>query len=156
MNEVINNKKRSEILAEKILEMNFGDVILHSQIVNVIDLKYPSSAYNSTIARAKKLLKEQGYFLESIFGDGYRIIMPDNVVDHSLKHYKRGFNELNKGLDTLKHAPVTQMSSDARITYNRVADRAIRLNAAMKGVSVELKTLGKKNHPFALENIKKD
>lgn len=40
-------------------------------------------------------------------------------------------------------------------TYRRVHDRAITLAAFMKGASVELRTLGQRKHPFALENIKK-
>jgi hypothetical protein len=46
------------------------------------------------------------------------------------------------------------MSKEGLEVFRRVSDRAVTLNAAMKGASVELKTLGKKNHPFALENLK--
>ena len=39
----------------------------------------------------------------------------------------------------------------------RIHDRAVTLQAAMRGASVELKTLaGKRKHPFALENIHND
>lgn len=38
----------------------------------------------------------------------------------------------------------------------RVHDRVVILQASMQGVAVELKTLSKKNHPFALENMQKD
>lgn len=44
-----------------------------------------------------------------------------------------------------------------RMEYQRVHNRAVILQASMKGASVELKTLaGKRKHPFALENIKRD
>ena len=56
MNEVIGNKKKSEILAEKINELNYGDVITHQQIASIIEEDYPSNRYASTIAKAKKLL----------------------------------------------------------------------------------------------------
>ena len=154
MNEVLNNKKRSEILAEEIKKMNYGDILSHELISNIIKVEYPSNAYRTTISKTKNLLKEHGYFLESIIGDGYRIVEPDNVVNHSLKHYKRGFNELGKGYETLRNAPAKHMSKEGLEVYRRISDRAVTLNAAMKGASVELKTLSKKNHPFALENIK--
>lgn len=154
MNEVLDNKKRSEVLAEEIKKMNYGDILSHEFIANIIQVEYPSSGYRTTITKAKKILAESGYFLEAIIGDGYRIVEPDNVVNHSLKHYKRGFNELNKGYDTLRNAPAKHMSREGLEVYRRVSDRAITLNAAMKGAAVELKTLGKKNHPFALENIR--
>lgn len=91
--------------------------------------------------------------IENIPGDGYRITDPDDFVQQSLKHYKRGFNEMKKGYDTLTYAPVKDMTVEGRDTYMRVHDRAITLQAAMKGASVELKTLGQKKHPFALENM---
>lgn len=153
MNEVLKNKKKSEILAERIKELNYGDIITHEQISNAIDEKYPSNKYTSTIAKARKLLLSDGVYLESIIGDGYRIVEPDNVVDHSLKHYKRGFKEIQKGYNTLANAPVKKMTEEGRETYRRVYDRAVTLSASMKGAAVELKTLGKKNHPFAIENI---
>lgn len=39
----------------------------------------------------------------------------------------------------------------------RIHDRKVILQAAMKGAHVELKTLGeKRKHPFAVENIRRD
>lgn len=158
MNEVIENRKKSEILAEKISELNYGDVITHQQIAALIEEDYPSNKYTSTIAKTKKiLLRKYNKTIENIPGDGYRTVEPDNFVDQSLKHYKRGFNEMQKGFDTLEHAPIKDMTPEGLTTYRRVHDRAVILAAAMKGAHVELKTLGeKKKHPFAVENIRRD
>lgn len=153
MNEVLNNKKKSEILAEKIKELNYGDIIKHDQIADVVCEKYPSNKYSSIISKTRKLLENNGIFLESINGDGYRIVEPDEVVGHSLKHYKRGFKEMNKGYKTLENAPIEKMTDGGREIFRRTYDRATTLNAAMKGVSIELKTLGSKKHPFITENI---
>lgn len=154
MNEVIENKKKSEILAEKINEMNYGDVITHKQIASIIEEDYPSNKYSTTIAKTKKiLLKKYNKTLECIIGDGYRVTDPDDFVNQSLKHYKRGFNEMRKGYEVLEYAPTKDMTKEGRDTYRRVHDRAITLAAAMKGASVELRTLGQKKHPFALENM---
>ena len=156
MNEVIENKKKSEILAEKLNEMNYGDVITHKQIAALIKEKYKSNKYTSTIAKARKiLLKKYNRAIENIPGDGYRLVNPDDFVQQSLKHYKRGFTEMQKGYDTLTYAPTKDMTKEGRETYRRVHDRAITLAAAMKGASVELRTLGEKKHPMAIENIKK-
>lgn len=62
---------------------------------------------------------------------------------------------MQKGYDTLEYAPTKDMSKEGLSTYRRVHDRAITLAAAMKGASVELRTLGQKKHPMALENMKK-
>ena len=78
MNEIIDNRKKSEILAEKINELNYGDVISHEQIASLIEEDYPSNKYTSTIAKAKKLLlKKYSKTIENIVGDGYRLVNPD-------------------------------------------------------------------------------
>lgn len=120
MNEVLNNKKKSEVLAEKLMEMNYGDIIKHEQIAEVINVKYPSNTYTSTIAKTRRILLKNGRCLENIVGDGYRILQPDGFVDHSLKHYKRGFNEMKKGYETLVNAPTKDMTTEGRNTYRRV------------------------------------
>lgn len=155
MNEVIENKKKSEILAEKLNELSYGDFISHGQIATIIEEPYGSNKYSTTIAKARKsLLKKHNKAIQNIVGDGYRVVNPDDFVQQSLKHYKRGFTEMGKAHDTLEYAPVGDMTPEGRDTYRRVYDRAITLQAAMKGAAVELKTLGKKKHPFALENIR--
>lgn len=151
MNELIVNKKKSEILAEKIASMDYGAVIRHGEISVLIDEPYPSNKYMSTIQKAKKiLLKEYHCCIECVIGDGYRVVNPDRFVETSLRHYKRGFKEIRKAEDTLEHAPVKHMSDEGRIVYRRVYDRAIILSAAVRGAKVEMKTLSKKEHPFAL------
>lgn len=154
MNEIIENKKKSEILAEKIATLNYGDIITHKQIAEVIKEEYPSTKYSSTIQKARKiLLKQYGKIIENIVGDGYRVVQPDSFVDHSLKHYKRGFKEMQKGYDTLSCAPTKDMTPEGREIYRRVNDRAVTLAASMKGASVELKMLSKKEHPMTIGNV---
>lgn len=156
MNEIIENRKKSEVLAERINELNYGDVITHEQIASLIEEDYPSNKYTSTIAKAKKLLlKKYNKVIENIPGDGYRLTNPGDFVNQSLKHYKRGFVQMQMGYDTLEYAPTKDMSKEELSTYRRVHDRAITLAAAMKGASVELKTLGEKKHPLAPENTQK-
>lgn len=156
MNEVLDNKKKSEILAEEISKLNYEDIILHSQIAEIIQEDYGSNKYRSEIDRTKKiLLKKYNKILKSIKGDGYRVVKPDDFVGESLGHYKRGFNEMQKGQDILTNAPVKDMTDEGRTIFRRVYDRAVILNASMQGAVVELKTLGtKKKHPMAVENVK--
>lgn len=157
MNEIIENKKKSEILAEGLNELSYGDFISHEQIAAIIEEPYGSNKYSTTIAKAKKiLLKKYSKAIQNIVGDGYRVVNPDDFVQQSLKHYKRGFNEMQKGYDTLEYAPTKDMTPEGRDTYRRVYDRTIILQAAMKGASVELKTLGQKKHPLAIENMQND
>jgi hypothetical protein len=156
MNELIKNKKKSEILAETINGLQYGDVLLHTSISEIIKEPYGSTRYRSTIQKAKKiLLNNFGKTIESVIGDGYRVVNPDDFVDDSLRQYKRGFKAMQKGADILKKAPVNQMSEEGRERYRRVYDRAVILEASLKGESVTLRSLAtKKKHPMALENVR--
>ena len=58
MNEVLNNKKKSEVLAEKIKELRYGDIISHRQISVIIDENYPSNKDTTTSSKAIKSLLE--------------------------------------------------------------------------------------------------
>ena len=156
MNDIIENKTKQEILVEKLSKMNYGDFISHNQIASMIEETYPSNKYANTIAKAKKiLLKQYNRAIENVVGDGYRIVSPGDFVQQSLKHYKRGFSEMQKGYDTLECAPTKDMSKEDLNTYRRVHDRAITLAAAMKGASVELRNLGQKKHPMEIKNMRK-
>lgn len=154
MNELIETKKKSEILAEEIFNRGYGNVITHKEIENIIQEEYGSKKYNSEIARTKKIaLKKYNRCIESIRGDGYRIISPDDFTTHSLKHYKRGFKELQKGKDVLDYAPTKDMSQEGLITYRRVNDRSVLLVAAMEGAKAELKSLNRAKSLLDPDNI---
>lgn len=146
MNELIGNKKKSEILAEYISGLGYGAVLHHSDIENIIMERYGTSKYKSEISRAKKiLLKEYNRQIDSIRGDGYRVIKPDDFVPQALGFYRRGFNEMQKGVDTLENAPIKDMTEEGRSIHTRVYDRSVILLASMKGASAELKALTRRN-----------
>ena len=60
-------------------------------------------------------------------------------------------NKISKPMKSLNDMPLHE-----RMEYQRVHDRAVILQASMKGASVELKTLGKKKHPFMPEYMRND
>lgn len=154
MNEIIENKKKSEVLAEMIASLNYGDVVSHRQISTLICEKHPSPKYFSTVGKAKKiLLKEYNKVIESINGDGYRVVNPDDFVEKSLKYYKRGFNSMKKGNDILVNSPTKDMTPEGRAAHRRVSDRVVVLNASIMGARVELKELSKKTHPMDAARI---
>lgn len=141
MNKLVNNKKKSEILAEKILHLGYGEVLLHQEIEEIIQEKYKSQTYNTIIQQCKKILLKNQRAIESVKGQGYRVVEPDKFVDLSLSHYKKGFKEFQRGTDTLQSAPVKDMTDEGRRIHNRVSDRAALLQANLNGTAVELKCL---------------
>lgn len=154
MNEIIENKKKCEILAERINSLFYGDIISHKQIAMLIKEEYPSARYFSTIQKTKKiLLKKYNKIIENISGDGYRVVNPDDFVEKSLKCYKRGFNSMKKGSDILVNSPTKDMTPEGREAHRRVTDRVIVLNASIMGATVELKELSKKSHPMDVSRV---
>lgn len=130
-------------------------MIVHAKISSIVQEEYRQQKYFSVVQAAKKiLLKEYGIILESVHGDGYRLVLPDDFTRQSLRHYKRGFNEFQKGMDVLSYAPTKYMSEEGRAEYRRVNDRAVILHASIKGATVELKTLCEKRHPFLPKNLR--
>lgn len=151
MEGMLNGKRKSEVLAERISGMDYGDTILHSEISSIIKEPYPSPKYNSIVNRAKKILLEDcSRYIECVKGTGYRITHPDDFVGESQKYVKRGVSAIKKGESILTHAPVNDMTLDGRMAYNRVHDRVMILNAAVQGANVEVKLLGKKPNQTAL------
>ena len=154
MNELIENKKKSEILAEKIAAMDYGTVLLHSEIEAIIQEKHGTAKYASEISKTKKIiLKQYHKVIESVIGDGYRIIEPDDYCYQFYKHFKRGTNTIQKGHEILTNAPYKEMTAEGKEVYRRVRDRGIILMAAMQGAKAEIKTLAKKQSPFDPELI---
>ena len=92
MNEIIENRKKSEILAERLNELNYGDFISHEQIASIIEEDYPSNKYSTTIAKTKKiLLKKYNKTIENISGDGYRLTNP---VSYPVQAHMQAYHSL--------------------------------------------------------------
>ena len=120
MNEMIKTKKKWEVLYETIQHLNYGDVISHNEISRVIKEPYNSNKYCSIVNRAKKELLKVGKQIESVRGQGYRILNPDDYIDNGAKKFKQGFNRIKKGTEMLQYAPVNKMTDEGRSRYRNV------------------------------------
>jgi len=143
MSELINNKKKEEILYDYIIKLNYGDTILHQDIESIIQEKHDSKKYQSIIQKAKRKLLESSKGLENVKGIGYRVIYPDNYTDLSLKYIKSGYRKIDNGFKVLQHAPVNDMSKEGFERYRHVRDSANRLHAMVAGGCTEIKMLSK-------------
>ena len=141
MQTVTKGKKNYELLADVISKYQYGDVITHSQIEDIIGEVYGTAKYNSVISSAKKVLQEHGKAIENIRSHGYRVINPDDYIIHSARHYKRAFNEIKRGKSVLDCAPIENMTPDGKEKYRMVYDRSVLLEASMAGAQVEIKKL---------------
>ncbi|MCM1167678.1 MAG: hypothetical protein NC299_16845 [Lachnospiraceae bacterium] len=144
-------KKPQEILAEELSVREYGEAVTHSEIERItgVSKEFEKNKYNQIVQAARViLLREYGRKLENIRNVGYRLVKPGDYVKSALGHYKRSATEMKKGKETLDYAPVNDMTSDERITFNRVYDQSVILQASIEGAMVQLKILGKKSHPL--------
>lgn len=148
MSNLVEKKSKSEILAEEIGKLDYGDIIPHATISNIIHEQYGTSKYNSIVQQAKKLLLDgYGYVLKSKRADGYWIIPPNRHTDVALDGYRSGLHAIERSRKVLEHTPVNKLTPEERDVHRRVYDRAVILDASMKGAVLEIRTLAqpKKN-----------
>lgn len=155
MEQLIENKKRYEFLSEEFMKLNYGDILKHEDIAEIIQSSYPSRDYQLQVRLAlKHLWKKYNRRVKNVRKVGYRVITPDEYTNETLNCYLSGVSKIKEGTDVLNFSPVNDMTPEGREAYRRVSDKALAFNASVQGSFVELKLLGKKEHPFALENIK--
>ena len=154
MNELINNKKKWELLYEKIMVLNYGDIISHGEIAIILDEPYDTNIYRAAIARAKKSLLKIGKFIESVQGKGYRVVAPDDYNKLTISQFAQGVKKIKKGNDILTYAPTNDMSDIGRDIHRNITDRCNIIYASVTSSCVELNLLSKKNHALLPQNIR--
>ena len=149
METLIENKKRYELLSEEFMKLNYGDILKHEDIAQIIQSDYPSRDYQVQVGLAlKHLWKKYQRKVKNVRKVGYRVIVPDEYTNETLNCYLSGVQKIKEGTDIMNYAPVNSMTQEGREAYRRVQDKALAFNASVQGSIVELKLLGKKEHPF--------
>lgn len=146
---ILDEEKKSsarpwEILADFIVNKDYGDVITHGEITEVINVEREDNQYRYILQKAKKRALVAGKMIESMKNIGYRIVMPDNYSEATVNQFNRGFKCFDKGVTISQHAPKDKMSNEALVRHRSVNDRALNIYAAVKGSCVELETLSKR------------
>lgn len=140
-------------LVEHTLGLEYGSIMPHYEIEQIIEEKQKSDQYKSVIASAKKELLALGKMIENIHNVGYRVTNPDDYTAQSIKYATAGARAISKGAKILDKAPLKDMSQEGVQEYNAVADRMKMLNAFVSGSKVELRMLAsKRKHPLLNEN----
>ena len=129
---------------------NYGDVLDFKEIGYIIHQEYGKRAYNDILQAARKRLEVAGRMIVNVRGVGYKVCMPDDYTGEGMRRVRRGARCIDRGARVLNHAPVNDMTQEAREAHNRVNDRMITLQAAIAGASVELHMLGKPTNPLLI------
>ena len=144
----MDRKEAIDGLVETVMGMEYGDVMSFEEIGKVIQQRHGSMMYSYILQAARKRLISAGHMIVNVRGVGYKVCNPDSYTGEGIRHMRQGARRIDKGATILSHAPVNDMSQDARAAYNRVNDRMARLQAAMAGASVEIHMLEKSGHPL--------
>ncbi len=134
-------KEAIDKLVAIIEKRNYGEILNYDEIGGIIELKYGTVKYSDIIQAARKQLITTGHMIVNVRGVGYKVCQPDNYTGEGVRHMRCGARQIDKGVRIISHAPVNDMSQHAREAHNRVADRMMRLQAAMAGASVEIHML---------------
>lgn len=145
----MNRKESIDTLVKVIEERDYGDVISFDEIGNIIKYEYGTAKYNDILQAARKRLVTTGHMIVNVRGIGYKVCYPDNYTMEGIRYMRQGAQRIDRGTKILNHAPVNDMSQNARESYNRVNDRMNRLQAAIASASVEIHMLdANNNHPL--------
>ena len=145
-------KEAIDKLVNAVKEKPYGDVLTFDSIGYIIDQKNGTMRYQDILQTAKKRLEIAGHMLVNVRGVGYKVCQPDNYTGEGVRKMRQGARRIVRGATSLAHAPVNDMTQQAREAHNRVNDRMIRLQAAMAGATVEIHMLDPSKNPLALAN----
>lgn len=140
-----------ELLAEYIGSLNYGDTIHAQTIEEVTKERYGTQRYYNTITKAKKILESKGKAIMNISKGTYQVLYPGDYSGAYCREIRLARKHVKHGSKILKGAPVNDMSTEERKTFNDVADFHYRMEAQMSGCYVEVKRLSDKRHPLMLE-----
>jgi len=144
----MNRQEAIDSLVKAVEKRNYGDILDFKEIGYIIHQEYGTHAYNDILQAAKKRLELAGHMIVNVRGVGYKVLPPDDYTNEGVKRVRQGAKRIDRGAKVLNHAPVNDMTQQAREVHNRVNDRMVRLQAAMAGATVEIHMLGKSQNPL--------
>jgi hypothetical protein len=126
-------KDRIAELVEFILDKNYGEIILNSEISKIlhynIDDEKEFLKFKSTMSRVKNFLVDYGYILKNVSGTGYYILKPKQIAGHCYHTYiVKTQRLLDKSDRVLNHTDGTQLSEIRKEEFNNVLELNTVLN----------------------------
>lgn len=144
----MDRKNSIDGLVKAVENRSYGDVLTFAEIGSIIGQSYGTMAYSSILQAARKRLIEAGHMIVNVRGIGYKVCYPDGYTGEGVRYMRQGARKIDRGAKIISHAPVNDMSPEAREAHNRVNDRMVSLQAAMAGASVEIHMLEWRKNPL--------
>ena len=137
-----------EALADYISKFEYGTIVHYQEIENVTKERRGKQRYYNIIAKAKKILEARGKMVKSIGGGDYQVLYPGDYSKAYAREVRLARGRIKHGGKIVKGAPVSDMTTEERQTFNHVSDFHTRLEAQLCGNYVEVKKLVGKKHPL--------
>ena len=144
----MNRQESIDSLVKVVEGRDYGDVLNYNEIGEIINQKYGSTKYNDILQAAKRRLEIAGHMIVNVRGIGYKVCYPDGYTSEGVRQMRYGAKRIARGAKIIGHAPVNDMTPEAREAHNRVSDRMAILQAAVAGASVEIHMLESRKHPL--------
>lgn len=144
----MDRKNSIDGLVKAVENRSYGDVLTFAEISEIIGQRYGTMAFGSILQAARKRLIEAGHMIVNVRGIGYKVCYPDGYTGEGVRYMRMGARKIDRGAKIISHAPVNDMSPEAREAHNRVNDRMVTLQAAMAGASVEIHMLESRKNPL--------
>ena len=144
----MDRKTAIDSLVKAVEDRKYGDILSFDEIGGIINRKHGTMGFNDVLQAARRRLIAAGHMIVNVRGVGYRVCYPDNYTGEGVRYMRQGARRIDKGAKIINHAPVNDMSPEAREAHNRVSDRMTRLQAAMAGASVEIHMLSNSKNPL--------
>ena len=143
---------KGKALADYISCMDYGTIIHYQEIEKVTGRQRKTPLYYRDISKAKSLLEKEGKAIASIGAGDYQVLYPGDYSNAYAKEVKAATRRIKHGGKILDGAPVNDMTTEERSTYNGVYDFHKRLEASVQGEFVTVKRLTNKKHPLLANN----
>ena len=144
----MDRKDSIDNLVKAFEEKDYGDIMTFEEIERITGKRYGTIEHGSIMQATRKRLIDAGHMIVNVRGIGYKVCSPDGYTGEGVRYMRHGAKKIDRGVKIIHHAPVNDMSQQAREEYNRVKDRMITLQAAMAGACVEIHMLEARHNPL--------
>ena len=144
----MDRKTAIDNLVKAVEERQYGETLYYQEIAAIIGRRYGTVSFGDVVSAARRRLIIAGRMIVNMRGQGYKVCPPDEYTGEGVRYMRMGARKIDRGAKIISHAPVNDMSTEAREIHNRVNDRMVRLQAAMAGASVEVHMLSANKNPL--------
>lgn len=125
-------KKTVKKLFHFLNQKEYGEIIYHHEIENILEIKRELSKYGIYLKLVKDLLIPESKILKAIPGVGYQVLKPQQVSSFVYRKYiKRTLNMYNYSSEILSFLNRDGFDSDRENEYNDVKE----LNNTLKNTT---------------------